>query len=252
MADDRLSFQLYSARLEPSLEDTFALLAKLGYRHVEPHGGLLRNQTTELEALMSKHGMSAPTTHLGLDWLREDRKAAIAACHHLGIATVFAPAPPMGERDKDEAGWRALGQELAAIGASLKDEGLRFGWHNHHWEFGKTAAGDSFLSAIFEEAPALLWQADLAWIIRGDADPLAEIERHGSRLVACHMKDLAPPGECLDEDGWADLGRGTMDWPALAAAMRRQGDVLFVAEHDRPKDAARFARQAIAAYSALV
>jgi sugar phosphate isomerase/epimerase len=249
--DEKLSFQLYSARFAPSLAETFSMLAGFGYRQVEPHGALLRGQTEELAGLLRQHGMTAPTTHLGLDWLREDPRSAIAACQRIGIGTVFAPAPPQGERDKDEAGWRALGRELAGIGALLKAEGLRFGWHNHHWEYGKGSTGDTFLAAMFEEAPDLFWQADLAWIIRGGGDPLTEIARHGSRLVACHMKDLAPAGECLDEDGWADPGHGTMDWTALAAAMRRQGDVQFVAEHDRPNDATRFARRAIATYSAL-
>ena len=57
-------------------------------------------------------------------------------------------------------------------------------------------------------------------------------------------RDIASAGENKDEDGWADPGYGTMDWPALRAAMREAGVSLFVAEHDKPNDVARFARRA--------
>ena len=35
-----------------------------------------------------------------------------------------------------------------------------------------------------------------------------------------------------------------MDWAALRAAMTEAGVSLFVAEHDKPNDVARFARRA--------
>ena len=98
---------------------------------------------------------------------------------------------------------------------------------------------------MFEEAPDLLWEADLAWIVRGGGDPANELARYAGRVVACHVKDLAPAGQAQDEDGWADPGHGTMDWTALLAAMRAAGVSLFVVEHDKPSDVARFARRAM-------
>ena len=60
-------------------------------------------------------------------------------CRDLGIQTIYAPAPPPGERDGGEAEWTALGRELDRIGKIVTAEGLKFGWHNHHWEYGKAA-----------------------------------------------------------------------------------------------------------------
>ena len=45
-------------------------------------------------------------------------------CRDLGVRTIFAPAPPIGERDGGEAEWRALGTELAALGRIVNAEGL--------------------------------------------------------------------------------------------------------------------------------
>lgn len=60
------------------------------------------------------------------------------------------------------------------------------------------------------------------------------------------MKDIAPEGECEDEDGWADVGTGTMDWKAIMDAVRtRTNTRFFVMEHDKPNDHERFARRSI-------
>ncbi|MBW7963683.1 sugar phosphate isomerase/epimerase [Bradyrhizobium sp. BR 10261] len=240
---NHLSFQLYSARSIEPLEAQFKLLAGLGYRMVEPWGALFNDPDT-LKRLLHQYDMTAPSAHVGLDRLRSDAVGTAKLCKGLGIETIFAPAPPPGEREGGETEWRGIGRELAAIGKAVTGEGLRFGWHNHHWEYGRTASGLTYLECLFEEAPELVWEADLAWIVRGNGDPVAEIRKHARRLVACHIKDLAPSGQCLDEDGWADPGHGTMDWAALLAAMKEANVSLFVAEHDKPNDVARFARRA--------
>jgi sugar phosphate isomerase/epimerase len=242
---DGLSFQLYSARTLEPLEKQFELLAGLGYKQVEPYGGLF-GDTGKLKDLLSRHGMAAPTAHVGLDRLRADPVAAVGLCRDLGVGTIYAPAPPQDERDGGEAEWKAIGQELNRIGKVVTGEGLKFGWHNHHWEYGKAADGRLYLDILLEEAPDLLWEADLAWIVRGGADPATEVRRYAGRVEAVHVKDIAPVGQCLDEDGWADPGHGVLDWSTLLPVLQQIGVKLFVAEHDKPNDVARFARRAFA------
>ena len=240
---DALSFQMYSARTLEPLEKQFELLAGLGYRLIEPYGGLF-GDVEKLRALMDRHQMRAPSAHIGMDRLRGDLKAAVKLCRRIGVEAMFAPAPLPDERGQDIAGWRTLGTELAEMGQVIQGEGLKFGWHNHHWEFAKDAHGKRGIDVMFEAAPDLLWEADLAWIIRGGADPEAEIARYSGRLVAAHIKDLAKPGEKLDEDGWADPGHGVMNWTKLRGALKTAGVKLFVVEHDKPSDVARFAKNA--------
>ena len=240
---DKLSFQLYSARTLAPIEKQFELLADVGYRRVEPFAGLL-DDVPRLRRLLDRHRMTAPTIHIGIDRLRADFKAMTRTCKELGVLTVFAPAPPGRERDGGAAQWRALGQELAKLGEAFSAEDLTFGWHNHHWEYQRSPEGKFYLDIMFAEAPELVWEADVAWIARAGADPVAEIGRHNGRLVGCHVKDIAPPGQCADEDGWADPGHGVLDWAALRAAMTAADVELLVVEHDKPNDVARFARRA--------
>ena len=68
----------------------------------------------------------------------------------------------------------------------------------------------------------------------------------GGKVKAVHVKDIAPAGTCLDEDGWADPGHGVLDWSMLLPVLKEIGVTQFVAEHDKPNDVARFARRAYA------
>ena len=242
---DGLSFQLYSARALEPLEAQFDLLAALGYTKVEPYGGLL-NDPQRLKRQLETRSMTAPSVHVGLDRLRVDPVAAVRLCRDLGVRTIYAPAPPPGERDGGEAEWTALGRELDRIGRIVAAEGLKFGWHNHHWEYAKALDGRRYIDILLEEAPDLDWQADLAWIARGGADPVAELNRYAGRIRAVHIKDIAAAGQCVDEDGWADPGHGVLDWPTLVPLLKQIGVTLFVAEHDKPNDVERFARRAFA------
>lgn len=226
------------------LEAQFALLSSLGYTMVEPWGALF-NDPEMLKKLLDVHGMTAPSAHVGLDRLREDAVGTARMCKELGIETVFAPAPPLGEREGGEKEWRGIGRQLAEIGKAVTGEGLKFGWHNHHWEYGRTGSGRTYLECLFEEAPDLVWEADLAWIVRGGADPIAEVKRYAGRVKAVHIKDIAPAGQCVDEDGWADVGHGTLDWSEILPALKQAGVALFVAEHDKPNDVRRFATRTI-------
>jgi sugar phosphate isomerase/epimerase len=242
---DGLSFQLYSARTFEPLEALFELVAGLGYKKVEAFGGLL-NDPQRLKSQLQRHGLSMPTSHVGLDRLRADPVAAVRMCRELGVQTIYAPAPPPGEREGGETEWTALGRELDRIGKIVTAEGLKFGWHNHNWEYAKAADGRRYIDILLEQAPNMLWQADIAWTARGGADPIAELKRYAGRIEAVHVKDIAPAGSCVDEDGWADPGYGVLDWSALVPVFKEIGVSLFVAEHDKPNDVARFARRAFA------
>lgn len=247
---DRLSLQLYSGRKFPPLEDQLAALAALGFRCVEPYGGLLA-KADELAEGLRRHQLTAPSSHVGMSSLTSDLAGTVAAAKALGTELLIVPAISPDERPKDSNGWRAFGQQLAALQAALSAEGIRLAWHNHDFEFAKTADGRFPLELIFEGAPALLWQADIGWIERAGQNPAEWIARYSDRVVAFHIKDMAPNGENADEDGWADVGHGTINWARLLPVMQATKAELFVLEHDNPNDFKRFAarsREAVAAW----
>lgn len=237
-----LSFQLYSARNFPPLDAVLARLRELGYGAVEPYGAMY-DDPAAFRAAIDRHGLAAPSAHIRLGDLRDRPGWVVETARTIGIALVACPFLMPDERPADAAGWAAFGRELAGIAARLKSEGLAFAWHNHDFEFAALPDGSVPMQHILAGGPDVLWEADAAWIVRGGHDPLEWIARHPGRIPALHVKDIAPAGTCTDEDGWADVGEGVMDWPALWRAAEAAGTRIFVAEHDNPSDWDRFARR---------
>ncbi len=243
------SYQLYSSRNSPPLSATFAMLKDLGYRQVEGFGGLYTDNAAVagLRGLLDETGLEMRSGHFGLDQIEGDVDHVVNVARTLGMTHIFCPHLAADQRPGDAAGYVEFGKRLYAAGAPFRDAGFAFGWHNHDFEFEPLADGSLPMERMFEGAPDLTWEADIAWVVMGGGDPLDWIARHGDRIAAVHVKDIAPTGECVDEDGWADIGEGTMDWAGLMAALRKTPAELFVMEHDNPGDAARFARRSIAA-----
>lgn len=238
--------QLYSARNFPPLAERLRELAALGYRDVEPFAGLYED-VDGLEAGLRDAGLATRSGHFGLELLEGDFGRAVGIARRLGIEIVTMPYLQPADRPADAAGWRAVGERVAAVARRLRDEGMRAAWHNHDFEMRPLADGRTPLEHILDADPAIGWEADLAWVVRGGADPLEWLRRYSGRVSALHVKDIAPEGENRNEDGWADVGSGTLDWPAFWRAGREAGADLFIAEHDNPSDFDRFARNAFAA-----
>ncbi len=240
------SFQLYSARNFPPLSELLPKLKALGYAQVEGYGDLY-SSADELAAALKANDLSMPTGHFGLDQL-EDIPATLGIAEQLGIKTLICPFVPPEQRSAKKAGWEALAKTLHRLCAAYASEGLKFGWHNHDFEFSPTRNGEYPLDLLLEGAPDIIWQADIAWIVRAGEDSLKWIKRHGARIKSVHIKDIAPAGQNADEDGWADVGEGVLDWRALFFAIRQHSDCTsFVVEHDNPSDIDRFASRSIAA-----
>ena len=241
------SYQLYSSRNFPPLGDTLRMLANLGYAQVEGFGGLFADQDAvdALAAGLAETGLKMPTAHFGLDLLADpDRALSIAKT--LGIETVFCPFVMPDDRPSDAAGWAAFGKTVAEAGNPIWDAGLNYGWHNHDFEFVALDDGQFPFDLIMAADDRLVAELDLAWVVRGGQDPLVWLQKYSDRTASVHLKDLAAPGENADEDGWADVGHGTMDWAALMGAARQTSAQYFVMEHDNPSDHHRFASRALA------
>jgi len=243
------SYQLYSSRNFPPIDDVLGRLAKIGYKQVEGFGGLYAD-AAGLSASLRKHGLSMPTGHFGLAQLL-DTDTALKTAETLGMRVLYCPAIPKEERSQGEAKWVELGETLAKLGEAFRKRGFGFGWHNHDFEFKPTDSGKLPMDIILETAPHNEWEMDIAWVVKGGHDPIAWMKKYGARINAVHVKDIAPAGEAANEDGWADVGHGTMDWQAISTAVKASTNAQYwVMEHDNPSDDARFAQRSFASVSA--
>ena len=241
----KYSFQLYSARNFTPWAQIFESVARLGYSQVEGFGALYEDpdQTREL---LDAQGLTMPSGHFSLDELENDFATVLKTAETLGCESIFCPYLDDALRPSDDNGWQSFGRRINDIGKRVSDAGKRFGWHNHDFEFQPCSDGSIPMRSILTSAPDIEWEMDVAWVARAGADPVPWIAEFSSRISAVHVKDIAEKGGCEDEDGWADVGFGTLDWQSLLTQLTTDTSAdLFVAEHDNPKDHERFVRQSI-------
>ncbi|MDC0087502.1 sugar phosphate isomerase/epimerase [Amylibacter sp.] len=245
------SLQLYSMR---DCADQIALLSELpvlGITKVEGYGGVYEDPVAYRKA-MDANDISMPSGHMGLDDIETDFDATMNIVETLGITRIFAPYLEEKDRPETTEGWAALGKRLNEAGKKYVERGITFGWHNHDFEFEALADGSMPMDILLDAAPDIMWEADLAWIVRGGRDPIEYIQRFGSRLSAIHVKDIATNGTNLGEDGWSDLGAGTMDWASLLQACRAaSNDLFYILEHDKPNDPVGYAGRSAAKFKTL-
>jgi sugar phosphate isomerase/epimerase len=242
----RLSYQLYSSRNHGPVDVTLAMLARAGYSEVEGYGGVYGDPPA-LRRALDAAGLVMPSGHFSVDDMEGKPKQVLATARSLGMNTLVMPYLAAEARPRSARGWKAFGKRLNAIAASYRAEGFGVAWHNHDFEFETLPDGSVPQQVIFENAPQLDWEIDVAWVARGGANPLAWIRSHGAIITIAHVKDIAPKGQNAAEDGWADVGHGTLNWPAIMAALSRTRCMHYVMEHDKPADDQRFAKRSIAA-----
>lgn len=245
-----LAIQLYSLRNVSDLGDPLRLVQGAGIGAVEATSSNY-DEAVRTAALCHDLGLAVPLGHLGLNWLRGDLVGILAIAQELGIATLILWGLPTDEMPATAGECSAEGAELGAFSSRLHAHGLRFAFQNHDWELAVHEDRFLGLDHLFAGAGSrLLWQGDLAWLARGSADVDAVGSADSDRLTSIHVKDLAPSGKALNEDGWADLGQSTLPWAAWWPAFAACTD-QFVLEHDEPSDPARFLARVPASARAL-
>ena len=248
-----LSIQLYSLRNLSSVEKILDTVKQSGFKFVELAGSQLEDAGKVRQALEAR-GLKASSSHVSMVALRERFDVVVNACHTLGLTQLFMPAVPQNERDFSEPYWTMVGRELGQMSWRAADQGIELGYHNHDWELKTQTDGRTALACLFTGAghSPLKWQSDVAWLIRGGGNPLELMDQYRDRLTSVHAKDIAPKGQNMDEDGWADVGYGTLDWKnELAAFSMSKGARWLVAEHDKPNDPERFARNSFSFLNSL-
>lgn len=246
-----LALQLYSMRECADQIDLLSQLPALGITHVEGYGGVYGDPSA-YRAAMDANGISMPSGHMDFAQVEGAFDSTLETIHTLGIKRVFAPYLAEEDRPTTAEGYVDLAGRLNAAAKRYAEHGLPFGWHNHDFEFVALPDGAIPMEILLDNAPDITWEADLAWIVRGGGNPLAFVARYGDRLSCIHVKDIAAEGTNLDEDGWADLGAGVLDWAALLKACRAQSsDLIYALEHDKPTDPVAYAGRSAAKFQIL-
>ena len=241
-----LSFQMFSSRSAATLGEQVTLLASLGYSDVQPFFFGPPEDMAALDdyaALLRNHGLTAKSGHFTLDLFLDHPDMVQAIARTFGMTLVVCPWINPEDRPTTVTGWRAMGALMAGITADMAARGLTYAYHNHDFEMVPLPDGSYPIDHLL--GATVPFEPDLAWMVVGGADPSPFLAKYQGRIPAVHVKDVAAPGTCLDEMGFADLGHGVMVWQRLWDASVAAGSQLMVVEHDQPSDWTRFARRSI-------
>jgi sugar phosphate isomerase/epimerase len=148
---------------------------------------------------------------------------------------------PRDPRFDSLAGLRDLISDCNESGEIARDHGLRFGLHNHWWEFEPVEGKRPI--RLFHEAlsPDIFWQMDVYWAQTGGVDPADVVLDLMPRLGSLHWKD----GPAVHGEPMTVLGRGKVDVRRILQALTQPVD--WVIELDEcatdPLEAAQQSRE---------
>lgn len=224
-----LGIQLYTLRraMTEDVEGTLAAVRDIGYREVEL-AGLHGLTAAAFRALLDRHGLSATSTHIGLDELSADLARVIDDARILGHRWIICPW--IDEKDRTPDGYRKIADDFNRIGAEVARAGMRFGYHNHDFPFRELPDGSRGYDILLERTDAAIvdMELDVFWVVKSGHDPLTYLDRAPSRFPLIHAKDMDASGNMVD------VGRGTIDFSAIMRRVREGGIRHVFVEHDEP------------------
>ena len=227
---DKVGLQLYTVRdkMKEDFEGTLARVAQIGYKEVE-FAGYSNHTPADVKAILDRHGLSAPSTHIALGDMDEWKKALDTA-KAIGHDYIVVPWIPE-EKRKTLDDWKSVAAVFNQAAQMAKDAGLQFAYHNHEFEFPKVEGQIPYDVLLQNTDPKLVQlEIDLYWITKGGQDPLSYFARWPGRVPLVHVKDSAG----APEHKMADVGQGKIDWKRIFAKRDQAGIKHAFVEHDQP------------------
>lgn len=226
-----IGLQLYTVRaaLEEEFEQTLARVAAIGYREVE-FAGYFGHAASQVRSSLRDAGLMAPSAHIPLEAIGSGWEEVIENALAIGHRYLVV-ASASGVTDID--GYRRVAERFNHAGEVAAKAGIRFGYHNHEFEF-TPLAGQLPYDVLFEatDPKYVCFEMDLYWITRGGQNPLDYFKRWPGRIVLLHLKDAAGSRPYR----MAPVGAGVIDWRRILAQSTRTGVEHFFVEHDDATD----------------
>lgn len=204
-------------------------LREIGYRAVQL-SALGPIDTKELKAVLDGEGLIACATHYPYERLRDETEAVIE--EHLLLECRYVGVGSMPREYREQAAYSRFARDASAVARRLAEAGLKFVYHNHSFELERQADGRTGLAILYEESDpeVFLSEIDTYWIQHGGGDPAQWIRRLAGRAPVVHLKDMAV--DARQEQRFAEVGEGNMNWPAILEACRSAGTEWHVVEQD--------------------
>lgn len=223
----QLGIATYSVKgLESDIEGAFKSLQDAGYVAMEISNYNARNGTVagyapaEYAALAEKYGMDIISSHTRAQFNADDAEGSLAAWgrlmdDHKAMGCKYVVFP-MYMWSGDAEKMKAECDLLNKIGEEANKRGIKFGYHNHNFEFDKMQDSDQLIEDFLiahTDADKVFFQMDVYWVTVGEQDPVSYLKKYPDRFKVLHIKDDYVIGES-----------GKIDFEAIFAQFYKNGN----------------------------
>ena len=243
--------QLYSIRedMRKDPQGTLTALAEMGYKYVEHANYIGRKfygwEAKEFKKRLDDLGIKMPSGHTVMGKMHWDDakndftdlwKYTVEDAAVMGQELVISPSIDMGIR-KDKNLLLKYMDIFNKSGELCQKSGMRFGYHNHDFEFSEKLEGELLYDIMLNNTdPTLVaQQLDIGNMINGGGVPAEVMKKFPGRFVSMHVKDEVPSSVGHEKFESTILGKGSgqIDVQALVKLGDKEGGTKhFIIEQE--------------------
>lgn len=243
--------QLFSVRddMRKDPQGTLNALAEMGYKYVEHANYMNRKfygwEAKEFKKRLDDLGIKMPSGHTVMGKAHWDNakndftdlwKYTVEDAAIMGQELVISPSIDMGIR-KDKNLLLKYMEIFNKSGELCQKSGMRFGYHNHDFEFSEKLDGELLYDIMLNNTdPTLVaQQLDIGNMINGGGVPSEVMKKFPGRFVSMHVKDEVPSAAGHEKFESTVLGKGSgqIDVKALVKLGDKEGGTKhFIIEQE--------------------
>ena len=247
--DGVMGFQGYDPRqqLAKDYEGTLRTLAGYGYKAIDMVAGPQSKPAQELRQILDSVGMICHNCHFSFKALHEGYGGTIDIARTLGLKSMVCQA---SGKITTADGWKKMADDLNALGARTKQDGLLTGYHNHPLEFIDVEGQVPWDLLVKGTDPELVkFQIDVGSAADAGKDPIEYLTKYPTHYYSLHARDARGK-----EAGLA-TGEGTLDWKKIftlaKAANIHNYDVETGAAPDQVMEKLRLSAEFLRSFPAI-
>ena len=230
-----IGLQLYTLReqAESDLPKTLQAIRAAGYDEIELYWSVYKHPAGELKRMISDQGLRAPSGHFDYDGM----ETKLDYARELGVENFICPMLPKNLWNSAD-GFRTAAKKFNQWGEQVQKAGMKFGFHNHNYEFRKFGDKTGLEILMGETDPKLVQlEMDCYWVTQAGSDPVALMERYKDRVRMLHIKDRKAgfaTSQQLNDDAqhFAEFGTGSINWGPIIAKAKSIGVKHYFVEQD--------------------
>ncbi len=239
-----IGLQLYSLRNEFKIDvpGTLAKIKKWKIKVIEG-GGTYGLPVNEYKKLLQQNDLQMISYGAGFEELAANPQAVIDNAKAFGAKFIMCAWVPHKEGEFTTDDLKKAIDVFSAAGKLMYENGLKFCYHPHGYEFRPYENGTQFDYMVKHTDPRYVnFEMDVFWVKQPGQDPVALLKKYPNRFLLLHLKDRKPGtegnqnGRAPDESNVV-LGKGDVGIAAIMKEAKKIGIKYCFIEDESPKAA---------------